>query len=720
MTATNRTAPTVGIVVAAGQAELELFAASELSRYLNELFGIDIEPSQNSEGFSDGLFLIGNPSTNPAVAEATGEESFPYISDQGIVLRRCSFRGNEAVVVAGGSPRATLWAVYELVESWGVRYLLHKDVVPKQSQFKLPHIIKAIDPNFTIRQWRVVNDFACGPESWGIEHYMPVIDQLAKLKINRIYAFIWPYHPFVHYEVRGVKRNSGTLWFGDKYPVDEDTIGKELFGGAREFWNPDLPLDATYEELAAAGQQHIHNLFAYARSRGMECVIHTSTTEFPSEFKPLLKNVRETDQLGETTIVPGDRVKIDDDALTDLARAVIQATINTYPEVGYIAFVMQEHRQWIEEYEKAWEALDRKYQFTRILSLKSVLSRAAAKDRHEFSNPEGEPRPVLNVKGDIVSLYFLDRLLDDLKVLAETARPDIKVIWESVSEELFPILNIIAKPGWQTHVSLDYFPSSTVARDSLGKAPKLNLPAASILTLHDDNVGILPQSTLGSLGQLTHRIRSRGFAGFSTRYWLIGDHDPTVTFIAKSAWDAEISPEDVCYEVLRAACGEACVDDMFTMYSEVQKATVMLEQNRFTLAFPAPNMIMKSWIAEPFPQELVVIRETYRSALASAHKARQKVGNGEYEYVNYWIGRLCFGIEYLNCIESLHEAALAESIGAARQAWEQAVAALDHARVATEAYAAIAQDQSDVGAIAVLNEHVYRPLKKKVAELADG
>ena len=468
-------APSVGVVVTAGQPDLELFAASELCRYLSDLFGVDADPSEETEGFSDGLFLIGSPATNPAVAEATGGGSFPDVSDQGIVIRRCKFRGGDALVVGGGSPRAALWAVYELVERWGVRYLLHGDVLPERRAFELPDLTTVMEPNLTIRQWRVVNDFACGPESWGIEDYKPVIDQLAKLKFNRVYAFIWPYHPFVHYEVRGVKRNSGTLWFGDRYPVDDDTVGKEVFGEVEEFWNPDLPLGASYEETAAAGQRHIHSLFGYAASRGMECVIHTSTTEFPSEFAGLLKNARETHQLGTSTIVPGDGVAMDDDALTDLASAVIRATVNIYPEAGYISFVMQEHRQWIEEYERAWQALDEKYGVEEVCSLESVLASAAERDMPSGSYPGGEPRPVLEVKGDIVSLYFLDRLIDDLDVLADTARPDIKVVFESVVRELFPVLNVIAKPGWQAHVSTDYFPSSSALHDSIGKAPQLDL-----------------------------------------------------------------------------------------------------------------------------------------------------------------------------------------------------------------------------------------------------
>ncbi|MCY3800285.1 MAG: hypothetical protein OXG46_01775 [Chloroflexi bacterium] len=718
MTESGGQAPKVGVVVSGSQPDLELFAASELCRYLADLFGVEASPSEHTEGFPDGFFLIGSPATNPAVAEAIGDGSSFDVSDQGIVIQRCQSRRGDALIVGGGSPRATLWAVYELVERWGVRYLLHGDILPERRAFKLPDMMTVMEPNLTIRQWRVVNDFACGPESWGIEDYKPVIDQLAKLKFNRVYAFIWPYHPFVHYEVRGVKRNSGTLWFGDRYPVDDDTIGREVFGDIEEFWNPDLPLGASYEETAAAGQRHIHNLFGYAASRGMECVIHTATTEFPSEFAGLLKNARETHQLGTTTVVPGDGVAIDDDVLTDLATAVIQATVNIYPEACYISFVMQEHRQWIEEHERAWQALDEKYGVEQVCSLESVLANAADRDMPAGSYPGGEPRPVLEVKGDIVSLYFLDRLIDDLDVLADTARPEIKVILESVARELFPVLNVIAKPGWQTHVGMDYFPSSSALRDSYGKAPQLDLPATAILTLHDDNVGILPQSTLGSLHRMTQRIRDRGWSGFSTRYWLIGDHDPTVSYIAKAGWDIAASPDEVCRYVLKAACGEACVEDMFEMHQEVERATVILEQNAFTIAFPAPNMIMKSWVAEPFPRQLAEVRQAYLNALDWARQARSKVGSGGGEYIDYWIGRLDFGIAYLDCIESLRNAALADSAGEGDEALRQTHAAVDHCRAGTKAYAAIVQDQSDIGAIAVMNEHVYRPLKAKVKELA--
>jgi len=101
--------------------------------------------------------------------------------------------------------------VYELVERWGVRYLLYGDVLPEDpGPLILPSEPIVMEPEFRVRQWRVVNDFSCGPESWGMADYRPVLDQLAKLKFNRILVCIYTWQPFLHLEVDGVaRRGSG-------------------------------------------------------------------------------------------------------------------------------------------------------------------------------------------------------------------------------------------------------------------------------------------------------------------------------------------------------------------------------------------------------------------------------------------------------------------------------------------------------------------------------
>jgi len=61
---------------------------------------------------------------------------------------------------------------------------------------------------------------------------------------------------------------------------------------------------------------------------------------------------------------------------------------------------------------------------------------------------------------------------------------------------------------------------------------------------------------------------------------------------------------------------------------------------------------------------------------------------------------------------------IAEEAKKNTETWRQAETALATACRALESYARIACDQSDRGAIAVINEYVYRPLKAKVEVLS--
>jgi len=161
---------------------------------------------------------------------------------------------------------------------------------------------------------------------------------------------IWPYQPFVHLEHRGLKQQQAWLWYGDHYPITDDMPGRGLFGNDSEFWNADLPRGGTYEELSAAGQEHIHAIMDYARRRGMQVVISASVLEFPIEFAPLLPGAEKAHQLGEMWIVPGSQTSPDDPAVAELAAAVLRTTVDTYPEADWIALGMPEFRQWSGAY----------------------------------------------------------------------------------------------------------------------------------------------------------------------------------------------------------------------------------------------------------------------------------------------------------------------------------------------------------------------------------
>ena len=707
--------PRVGVVVGRAAGGLERFAAQELCDYLGKLFGVECRPTAGVPADAEAIFLIGSPDTNEAMREAIAGAAFPDVSEQGLVLRRLPSTEPPALLVGGRSPRATLWAVYELVERWGVRYLLHRDVLPEPGPFRMPDLDLVMEPKLPVRQWRVVNDFACGPESWGMADYRPVLDQLAKLKFNRILVSLWPWQPFLHWECKGVARRSAWLWFDYHYPLTDDMVGRDLFGEAEEFWNPDLPRGASYEKFMAAGERLIHELMAYAHGRGMECVITAHVTEFPPEFAELLPHHQKVHQLAELTVVPTAETPVNDPALTDLATAVLQATVNTYPEADFVALGMPEWRQWSEHYERAWQALDAKYALEETRPLADVV--AAAEKRVGY--PGGSDRAVREVKGDIVALHFYDRLFTELFALEGTKRPDMKFMMMSVAEELYPVLGHVLPEGWEALNFVDYTASRVVRRRAvLENVPSANVPCSLIFTLHDDNVGLLPQLATGSLHELTTDLRRHGWAGFSTRYWLTGDHDPCLAYLSRASWDETATPQDIYRDQIAAACGEACVDEMLTVFREVEATTIALEDHGLGLTFPVPGMMMKHWTPAPMSEALIEDRRGYQRALDAARRALAHASPEGRQYVDYWIGRLEFGIGYLDAVEAVRLGAIAEADGEPEQALRHTQRAAEAARGALEAYARVVRDRSDLGAIAVMNEYVYRPLNSRLDALA--
>jgi hypothetical protein len=685
---------------------LERFAARELERYLAKL-----------HVSADSIFLIGSPATNSRVRQALGESNWPAVSNQGIVLKRGKLNGRSVLVVGGNSSRATLWAVYELLERWGVRFLVDRDILPDApvTAAMLAHDA-VLEPNLTIRQWRVMNADACGPEAWGMAQYRPLIDQLAKLKINRLYVYIWPWHPFVDFKAGGIARRSGTLWFGEHFPITPDMPGRKLFGADEtEFWNPDLPLHGTYEQLHAAGERLLHELMGYAKSRGMDCVLVANLGEFPSEFAPLLKSAQPVIQIGQSgTIVPGPGTRLDDPGLAELAKAVLSATIETYPEADFIELGMQEHRQWAQQYQEAWKELDARRGIEALRPLKTIIADATRR----VGYPGGAARAVQEVKGDIVALCFYNRLLTGGAARRRDGSSP-RLIFDGVAEELFPVLPRMVPAGSELLNFIDYTPSRILKRKQvLAEIPGRQIPSTLIYTLHDDNVGLLPQLATGSLHALTREIRADGWAGFSTRYWLLGDQDACIAYLSKAAWDADATPESVYADHTLAAYGKAAAPSMRQVFADVEAATVLLEQYGLGFAFPTPTMMIQHWTATPLPEVFVTVAQRYRAARDAAQQAQKLTTSPSgIALTRYWVGRLKFGIGYLEAVELVRRAGAAEAAGKSDEALRLGERALETLRSALESYASVARDRSDRGAIAVMDEYAYRPLQSRLRKM---
>lgn len=713
--ATPQTESQVNVIVGRAAPELERFAASELCSYLERLFGIRTQPVAGAPT-SPLLFLVGGSETNDAIKQATLGKPLPKVTGQGIVLQRARLGKSQALIVSGGSPRAVLWAVYELAERWGVRFLIDRDILPATPQtFKLPDLSVVMEPLLRVRAHPTIQDFASSGESWGIAHFRPLIDQLAKLKFTRMNIYPYGWQPFLHYEVGGIRRKSAWLWYDYHYPMTPDMPGRQLFGSATEFWNPDLPLKGSYEELVAAGQRLVRVLIDHARQRGMNVAIGAPTTDFTPEFAPILKGSERNNLRTKLTIVPGAATPVDDPQLEELALATLRATVNTYPGAEYVTVWMPEVRQWTGEYERAWRALDAKYGIGKIRSLEDVMSIAAKRKGSEVPLP----RLLNEVKGDITSLYFYDRLLGGSQAAQNFRRPDIKFMYWGVSEELFPIVNRILPRGWEIGVMPANQPSHLLERVEILKDLPVENPGVLDLTLDDDNIGIVPQLTSNSLHQIVQVLKRNGWAGLVARERFPGDHDWPLNYLAKAAWDANATPDAVGLDLLTVICGRECGDAMMTAFHEVESVTTYLGDANMNFSKERRGTLMKYWRPGPVPTYLAAAKNGYRRALAAARRALEKAPPNGRAYVEFWIGRLEFAAGYADTVEGVHLGGAAEMTNDYQGALRHAQAAMSSLRQALEAYARVVRTQTDRGAIAMIGEFGYRRLKAKIADLTE-
>ena len=100
--------------------------------------------------------------------------------------------------------------------------------------------------------------------------------------------------------------------------------------------------------------------------------------------------------------------------------------MDTYPEADRLQINNVEFRQWTSSYEKCWYALDAKYKLSSVRKLEDILP-----------DPDSDSREAVELKGDIVALYFYDRLFRERKVLQETKRPDIPLTFKTMAPPLF-------------------------------------------------------------------------------------------------------------------------------------------------------------------------------------------------------------------------------------------------------------------------------------------
>ncbi|MBM4004825.1 MAG: hypothetical protein FJ295_16320 [Planctomycetes bacterium] len=716
----------ITIVLADNAPALEKLAAEELQGQIDKLWGrrANIIAKSPAGGGSEMAILIGSPATNPSVQALVGDR-WPALSDQGIVIRTVDSKGGAQLVVGGGSPVATLWAVYELGHQWGIRYQLHGDAYPAEApKFHIEGWNIAQEPNLRSRCWRTINDFPIGPESWGLAEHQRMLRQLAKQKFNRVLLSVYPWQPFSHFEFGGVKKQSAMLWFGYRYPIDGDVPGRSIFKGAREFYNPDLAGKKTYEERTQAGMQLVRGIIDESHRLGMTVGLAFSPLEFPKEFAAALPEAKVIRQLENLTVGPGAKQAPDNALLAELATAQLRSYLTAYPTLDAIYLTLPEFPEWDEHTESAWNRLSARTGLGKTVSLKD-LEQAAAKRTTLISGERG----VKAVRGNVTSLDFLQTWLSDPKRLQRPDGTSVELYLIEVDPVFYPYLDkLLPKDAGSMHL-VDYTARRVAANTELMKTlPGTKRPRplvadpSLIFTLADDNVGVLPQLATRHLEKLAKSLRSSGWAGYSTRYWIAGDLDPTVHYLSRVAFDDSVTPEQAYEDLLRPNAGGGGISERSIIgWNQIEKATDLIDQHDIGFAFPVPNMVMKHYAAtEPAPAWWQEVSDLYLNAMNEMYRAHDAADPSGRRLLYTLARRYEFALEYMTAMQAVRAAGVARANRDSKTQLAKLEAAAEGLYNGLNALSTVsAEDSSYKGVIAVVTEYGYRPLQKEIARLQD-
>jgi hypothetical protein len=310
------------IVVGEHAHEQERLAAAELRRYLYHLTGRAMDVGPYPDAGTAPVIAVGDRTSNPVIAALVEAGALPTVAPapEGYVIRTTALEGARPVIaVLGGSPQGTLYGTYRLLEDYGVRFLLSRDVLPPResadqrdsSTDEPAFVVRDLDlteaPAVARRGLLPWHDFLNGPSAYSLEDFQRYVNQLVKLRMNTLvlhcYQGGYPgediNEPFACAARDGDGHARYDAWLDTS--VDNQRWGlaasraDDLAFGSGDL----LPYDVLGSDAArdVAGQpgarDHafakaatmLRQVIAYARERGVEVVVGTDFDIVPEPLR---------------------------------------------------------------------------------------------------------------------------------------------------------------------------------------------------------------------------------------------------------------------------------------------------------------------------------------------------------------------------------------------------------------------------------------------------
>jgi len=171
----------------------ELLAAKELQRYLYLRTGQlpSLVILADDEPLSPNSILVATQTDLEHSIIAKNIPNNILLADQDYSLTSLPLN---RLLITGGSEIAALYGAYHFLQTTGIGFALHDDIIPdeKISRINLTGFNNTYKPAFALRGIQPFHDFPEGPDWWSEDDYKAIITQLPKLGMNFIGLHTYP------------------------------------------------------------------------------------------------------------------------------------------------------------------------------------------------------------------------------------------------------------------------------------------------------------------------------------------------------------------------------------------------------------------------------------------------------------------------------------------------------------------------------------------------
>jgi len=216
------------IIVTPEASETEMLAAKELRKYLylrtNELLP---HSTTNLEAIAADAFIITSKNKILSANWLTDSlrTAIQNLGEQAYLITTIRPSKHKQLLICGGSPVGALYGTYRFLETLGIRFYLHTDVIPDAKiELTIPEVNLEAKPIFSHRGIHPFHDFPEGPDWWNRDDYEAIIAQLPKMGMNFL-----GFHTYPEQKFGGWAKAEPMVWIGLKADIQNDGTVKSAY-----------------------------------------------------------------------------------------------------------------------------------------------------------------------------------------------------------------------------------------------------------------------------------------------------------------------------------------------------------------------------------------------------------------------------------------------------------------------------------------------------------